>query len=250
MPDHTLSSNISSTKIFPKFLLPIEEFTLHQRRKLEGALQLHFTHWDHAEGVFLLQCSEVFFSLPYCIPNHSFLFRRKNQSCLMLFFSSILQSHPSRAVAFSKCGSCCTRWDRKDFSDHAAPSTVGSGNTITKNQGLRTEVKEISSVLELLLAAVNKCDSRARQSSFLDRVCLKEEWIFSVLKSKRPSVTSWCCFQRFFACAVLSVAVFIHCSLCELKCWGSSWHASSSASFWSEYLVAIGTKSKGHTPFK
>lgn len=100
------------------------------------------------------------------------------------------------------------------------------------------------------VSSVNKCDSRARQSSFLDRVCLKEEWIFSVLKSKRPSVTSWCCFQRFFACAVLSVAVFIHCSLCELKCWGSSWHASSSASFWSEYLVAIGTKSKGHTPFK
>lgn len=43
MPGHTLSSSISSTKIFPKFLLPIEEFTLHQRRKLEGALQLHFT---------------------------------------------------------------------------------------------------------------------------------------------------------------------------------------------------------------
>lgn len=102
MPDHTLSSSISSTKIFPEFLLPIEEFTLHQRRKLEGALQLHFTHSDHAEGVCLLQCSEVFFSFPYCIPNHSFLFRRKNQSSLTFFFLSILQSHPSDAVVFSQ----------------------------------------------------------------------------------------------------------------------------------------------------
>lgn len=168
MADHTLSSSISSTKIFPEFLLPIEEFTLHQRKKLEGALQLHFTHWDHAEGVCLLQCSEVFFSFPYCIPNHAFLFRRKNQSSLTFFFSSILQSHPSDAVAFSKYGSCWTRWDRKDFSEDATPSNVTSRNTITKNQGLRTEVKESSSVLELLLSVVNNCDSQATQSSFLD----------------------------------------------------------------------------------
>lgn len=163
MPDHTLSSGISSTKIFPEFLLPIEEFTLHQRRKLEGALQLHFTHWDHAEGVCLLQCSEVFFSFPYCIPNHSFLFRRKNQSSLTFFFSSFPQSHPSLVVPFSERGSYWTRWDRKYFSEDATPSSVGSGNTITKNQGLRTEVKESSSVLELcyqyLISVIHMQDS-------------------------------------------------------------------------------------------
>lgn len=78
MPDLRLSSSISGTKVFPKFLLPIEEFTLNQRRRLEGASQLHFTHsWDHAGGVCLLQCSEVVFSFPYCIPSHSSCYEGK-----------------------------------------------------------------------------------------------------------------------------------------------------------------------------
>lgn len=89
MPDHTLFSSISCTKIFPEFLLPIEEFTLHQRKKLEGALQLHFTHWDHAEGVCLLQCSEVFFSFPYWVPNHSCLEGKTN--------------HPSHFFSWAFC---------------------------------------------------------------------------------------------------------------------------------------------------
>lgn len=68
------------------------------------------------------------------------------------------------------------------------------------------ELKESSSALELLLSVVNNCDSHAHSPVFLIVACLKEEWTFSILKSKRPSVTFWCCLQMFFClcCAVSS----------------------------------------------
>lgn len=61
MPDLTLSSSISGTKVFPKFLLPIEEFTLHLGRKLEGASQLHFKHSEIMLKEFAF-CSPVKYS--------------------------------------------------------------------------------------------------------------------------------------------------------------------------------------------
>lgn len=132
MPDHTLSSSISSTKIFPEFLLPIEEFTLHQRKKLEGALQLHFTHWDHAEGVCLLQGSEVFFSFPYCIPNHSL--EGKTNTPWHFYSWAFCKAIPQMLLHSLKCGSCWTRWDRKDFSKDATPSNVRCENYHKKSR--------------------------------------------------------------------------------------------------------------------
>ena len=89
MPDLTLSSSISGTKVFPKFLLPIEEFTLHQRRKLEGALQLHFTHSEIMLKEFAF-CGAVKYSFPYCLPTHSSCFEGK-------------ANHPSHFPSRARC---------------------------------------------------------------------------------------------------------------------------------------------------
>lgn len=92
-------------KCFQNFYCPLKNSHFI---KGESWKELHScTHWDHAEGVCLLQCNEVFFSLLHTKP--LFLFWRKSQSSLTFSFLSMLPSCPSHALAFSKFVSCWAR---------------------------------------------------------------------------------------------------------------------------------------------
>jgi len=103
MPDLTLSSSISGTRVFPKFLLPIEEFTLHQGRRLEGPSQLHFAHTEimAEQSAFCSAAHKGARSFLSLLRTELlFLLRRRRPSFLAFSAPSTPRSSP-HAVAFS-----------------------------------------------------------------------------------------------------------------------------------------------------